>query len=273
MEKLFLRRNEPEEEQERMRNAGKNVWIERVRPRKKISRGPGKRVMPELVTTIRLDHESVVGIILLAGMDEFPDLEQTVLTPHELILGRALRNSKRRREWLGARVALKILLLREGLIPEPRGCEVRKDDHGRPYLHFFLDLEPVKSVDCSLSHKDEYALAAFTASPGIRLGADLEKISPRLTRLRSRFINKGDCLLAPAAEEACSAALWALKEAASKVSGVGLKTGLSSFVCQEKADKICRIILPRGSPLEATYFFLEDHVAAIAWMVGGQKES
>ena len=229
--------------------------------------------MPELVTTIRLDHESVVGIISLAGIEEIPDLEQTFLTPHELILARALRNTKRRREWLGARVALKILLLREGLIPEPRGCEVRKDDHGRPYLHFFLDLEPVKSVDCSLSHKDEYALAAFTASPGIRLGADLEKISPRLVLLRSRFINKGDCLLVPAAEEACSAALWTLKEAASKVAGSGLRTGLHNFVCREKDEKICLITPPQGSSLKATYFLLDDYVAAVAWAAGAQKES
>ena len=145
------------------------------------------------------------------------------------------------------------------------GCEVRKGEHGRPYLHFFLKLESGRSVSCSLSHKDEYALAAFTASAGIRLGVDLEKISPRLARLRSRFINKGDCLLVPAAEEASSAALWALKEAASKVAGSGLRSGLHNFVCREKDEKTCMITPPQGLSLKATYFLLDDYVAAVVW--------
>ena len=232
---------------------------------------PGRGAFPEFDATLRLQYETVAGIIRLSEFDGFKDLEQTFLTPGERSLGLTLRNPMRRREWVGARAALKILLLREGIIREPHGCEIRKGADGRPSLHFPAGQETGRSVDCSLSHKDWYAMAAFTTATDVRLGADLEKISPRLVRLRSHFINEQDSLLASAGEEVGSAVLWAMKEAASKVSGLGLRTGLSNLVCFEKEDRACRIIAPQGPPLEATYFFLEDHVAAVAWAAGDKK--
>jgi phosphopantetheinyl transferase len=230
-----------------------------------MNRDWGRGAVPEFETTLRLDHQTVVGIIRLASLDGLPDLEPTFLTTDEQTAGQTLRNPKRKREWLGVRAALKILLCREGIIREPHGCEIRKGAEGRPYLHFPGRPKPESHVDCSLSHKDEYALAALTTSAGIRLGADLEKISPRLVRLRSQYVNREDHLLAPPGEEVGCAVIWALKEAASKAVGLGLRTGLHNFVCLEKDDRACRIIPPQGPTLDAAYFFLDDSVGAVAW--------
>ncbi len=236
-----------------------------------MNQSPGSGTFPEFDTTLRLQHETLAGIIRLGEFDGLKDLEQTFLTPGERSLCLTLRHPMRRREWVGARAALKILLLREGIIRELYACEIRKGLDGRPSLYFPAGQETGRPVDCSLSHKDRYAMAAFTTAKGVRLGADLEEISPRLVRLRSHFINEQDSLLASPREEVGSAILWAMKEAASKVSGQGLRTGLWNLVCLEKRDKTCRIIAPQGPPLEATYFFLEDHVAAVAWAAGDEK--
>jgi phosphopantetheinyl transferase len=223
--------------------------------------------MLELVTTRRLAHETVVGVISLPEMDGCPGLEETFLTPHEIGLVRAFKDPKRKREWLGARVCLKTLLLKEGLVADPLRCEVGKDERGRPRLLFFSDPGPKLPPDCSLSHKDDYALAALSTEAGIKLGADLERISPRLARLCSRFINNRDRLLPLGGQETRAAALWAMKEAASKAAGEGLKIGLSKLVCMEKETRMCLIRRPQGPAFEAAYVLLKGYVAAVAWAV------
>ena len=221
---------------------------------------------PEFHRVLRLDNGAVLGIVDLSSLDGLDGLEDHFLTPFELSLCRELRNPKRRREWLGARIALKMLLQLEDVVGQPDECEIRKDGNGRPYLCLTENQRNLKSVDCSLSHKGDYALAALTKSTGMAIGADLEKVSPRLSRLRSQFINEKDSLLARLDEDAYHTVIFCLKEAASKSLGLGLRAGLTNLACQEEKNNFCRITRARGGPLEAKYFFLDDHVAAVAWI-------
>ncbi len=231
-----------------------------------MSERSGGDMIPPFHQVLRLDNGVVLGVLDLNRISGLMDLEEHFLTPFELSLFRALRNPNRRREWLGARIALKMLLLLEAIIGCPDECEVRKDGNGRPYLCLPENQQVLKSVDCSLSHKGDYALAALAKSAGIMIGADLEKISPRLSRLRSQFINEKDSLLPTLGEDAHYAVIFAMKEAASKAMGLGLRAGLTGLTCQEEEKYSCRITPALGDSFQGKYYFLNDHVAAIAWM-------
>ena len=56
------------------------------------------------------------------------------LTPSERAEYENLAHPKRRREWLGARVCLKSMLVARDCLGDPAECEVRKDPSGRPHL-------------------------------------------------------------------------------------------------------------------------------------------
>lgn len=84
-------------------------------------------------------------------------------------------------------------------------------------------------LSLSIAHSGRYALAAVAL--GARVGVDTEQVA-RVTRLPDHaFLGPGEraALHAPPQDEERRAALWALKEAAAKLTGQGLRAGLRSI--------------------------------------------
>src|SRR5262249_56244749 len=145
-----------------------------------------------------------------------------VLTAPEQAEYAELRHPMRRREWLGARVGLKLMALRQGRVASVLDCAVLKDPRGRPRLVFAERPTTGVVADCSLSHKGRFVCAATSSAADRRIGVDIEEISPRLQRLTRQFVHANDRLLPSHPEDERLTILWALKEACSKVVGRGL---------------------------------------------------
>lgn len=174
-----------------------------------------------------------VRLFDLTRAGDLEPLAAAYLSAHEAAEYAELRHALRRREWLGARVCLKRMVMRQGLVDDPRQCAVVKDPRGRPRLVFTADTTAGVVHDCSLSHKGRFACAATSGVPGSRIGVDIEEMSPRLRRLAEQFAHERDSLLGSRPTQERLAILWTLKEACSKVVGRGLAMPLRTVSCQE----------------------------------------
>ena len=195
------------------------------------------------------------------------------LTERELAEYVRLTHVTRRKEWLAARVCVKTLLMDRGFIKNPRSCEVAKDDKGRPFIKY-LGKGRHRTVDCSISHKGKYVAAVLTGRKRARVGVDIERVGPKPAKLRGGFTNPADHLMIPESDVRFTA-LWAVKEACSKVVGDGLWMGLSDLVCREKADGLCEVRHPKNRQISVKYLLHDDYVIAIAfaacWGRGEQR--
>lgn len=184
--------------------------------------------------------------VRLLELDRLGDLDMTAavtLTAPEQAEYSELRHPLRRREWLGARVCLKLMAYRQGRVASLLDCAVLKDPRGRPRLVFAERPAIGVVADCSLSHKGRFVCAATSSAAGLRIGVDIEEISPRLRRLTRQFVHASDRLLPSRPEDEGLAILWALKEACSKVVGRGLAMPLGDVRCEEAAPSIHRVTL------------------------------
>ena len=174
-----------------------------------------------------------------------------------------LQQPPRRLEWLCARICLKILLLRRRWIDDPRNCEVLKDPRGRPGLVRLVAGGADVRYTCSLSHKDRFACAAISSTPGRRLGVDIEAFSPRLTRVATAFAHDRDVVLGHRSSDERLAILWTLKEACSKVLGRGLAMSLLDVTCEEVAPGRHRVTTAEGLELRGRHLTYEGYVVAL----------
>jgi len=163
------------------------------------------------------------------------------LTEHEKEIYLSLGCQKRRQEWFSARIGLKKILLEEGVIELPTQCSIEKDPYGRPYIALQETSKTAARIayhDCSISHKGGYSIVAVAMCPRIKIGVDIEAISERLYRLRGAFVNKVDSIESLTVDNAklCTV-LWACKEAASKVIGLGISADFKSLVVKEHGNK------------------------------------
>jgi phosphopantetheinyl transferase len=177
-------------------------------------------------------------------------------------------NARRRREWLGARVCLKLMLLEEGLADDPAAVDVVKDGRQRPRAVLTGRVTAAEAFDCSLSHAGDWAMAALTRVPGLAIGADIEHVSARASALKDRFSGPQDLLLVDQGDDYYYTALWSIKEAASKAVGEGLAAGFREMACREKVRGSCRVSSPRHGSLEAFYLFYGEYAVAVATAAG-----
>ena len=195
------------------------------------------------------------------------------LTKREAAEYARLTHATRRKEWLAARVCAKTLLMEHGFIRTPLSCEIAKDDKGRPFILYKRRVRH-RTVDCSISHKGKYAVAVVTGERGARVGIDIERVGPKPAKLRGGFTNPADHLMIPESDVRFTA-LWAVKEACSKVVGDGLWMGLSDLICREKADGLCEVRHPKNHQISVKYLLHDDYVIAIAfaacWGRGEQR--
>ena len=215
-------------------------------------------------TLLDFDEEGIeVAVLDVTGLLDVEAAAAHFLTADEHADGARLRQPARRLEWLGARICLKTLLVRRGWVDDPRDCEVVKDPRGRPRLARLTATGPDIHYECSLSHKDRFACTAISSAPGLRLGVDIETVSPRLSRIAAAFAHDRDVVLGERSSEERLAILWTLKEACSKVLGRGLAISLLDVTCEEIAPGRHRVTTAEGVELRGRHLAYEGHVVAL----------
>lgn len=127
--------------------------------------------------------------------------------------------TKRRREWLGGRVAVKAALLHlaeaDDFQRQAQQVSILPDVHGRPTISGPAG----QPLALSVSHSGGYAAAM--AVRGISCGIDLQRISAKISSLATRFASPAELdMLARqsglGSEETRLTMLWAVKEAVKK---------------------------------------------------------
>jgi phosphopantetheinyl transferase len=138
-----------------------------------------------------------------------------------------------------------------------------KDPRGRPRLARLVASPTDVRYACSLSHKDRFACAAISSAAGVRLGVDIEAVSPRLTRVAAAFTHDRDVVLGDRSSVERLAILWTLKEACSKVLGRGLAMSLLDVSCEEIAPGSHRVTTAEGVELRGRHLTYEGYVVAL----------
>jgi len=209
------------------------------------------------------DEDLEVCLLDLAGLTDQEATASRFLTSGEREQYAELRHPARRREWLGARVCLKTMLLRRGSVSDPLECEVVKDARGRPGLSFAPGLPANGVHDCSLSHKGRFACACVSRIADSRVGVDIEEVSPRLLRLADAFTGDRDSLRRSHPPTERLTLLWALKEARAKAAGGGIGLALMSVACRETAEGHLRVSTGDGLECRARYFLHDGYAVAV----------
>ena len=160
-------------------------------------------------------------------------------------------HSRKRKEWLAARITLKYLLDKLG----HKYTELQKDVYGQPYL-------VGSSLHLSLAHGSSFALVAV--SEQYPIGVDIQWPYQKLLKVREKFLDDyeiqdgGDDL-----DKLCI--YWCAKEAIYKVQG-GRHLSLKNDIRIEKFTKKRQGIV-WGSvglqPFVVHYNFCDGHV--LAW--------
>ncbi len=175
-------------------------------------------------TRSRLDRDRCLCLALvelptleaLKPADNLPERLALLLSPGEMENFAAFRLEKRRREWLGGRLAAKqALLLLTGGDNDVRTISILPDEHGRPCPTMPLP-PPVPSL--SISHSGAFAVAM--AGQGRNCGIDVQEIVPRIDRLADHIGEPQElALLAEHVADTVTTRLtmlWAAKEAVKK---------------------------------------------------------
>lgn len=174
--------------------------------------------------------------------------------PEDLAECESFTHGRRIEEWLAARIALKTLLVEDGLAESPLHVHIRKNGQGLPHVVIFNpDTGAYARLPCSLSHKGPLVLAAYSRLPGVRVGIDLERRSWRLPYLRRRFISEHDKMLEKDDQVGDCTVLWSFKEAVSKLLGVGMAYGFTNIHCRETSVGTCELRDAGGNHYAGTY--------------------
>lgn len=216
------------------------------------------------LTPLALGEDGVEVSVL--DVTRLADTETTAgrfLTAQELAEYARLRHPLRRREWLGARVCLKSMLLRRGAVSDPIQCAIMKDLRGRPRLSFTPAAAADVVHDCSLSHKGRFACACASGLIDTRVGVDIEEVSPRLLRLAPVFARDRDVLIGSHSPAERLAILWALKEACAKAAGTGLGMRFRDVTCEDTSPGRGRVVTADGLEFRARHLLHEGYAVAL----------
>ncbi len=150
-----------------------------------------------------------------------------VLSRAELRIVRGFAADKRRIDWLAGRIATKRLmswcLAQEGVYLKMPSIEVFNRQDGSPYVRLPTG-EEFARYPFSLSHSKAGGVTAV-AQPGFRIGVDLETIEPREKSFLQTMAHDTEWDLTMETDPAEQTRLWTLKEAVSKLLGLGLSVG------------------------------------------------
>jgi len=185
---------------------------------------------PHPLTIVLLDIRLLEEEIELRGREY---ITMPCLSGREQMKMATFTSEKRKKEWLGGRIAAKhaaATLFKQSpgeqdtVVPFP-ALEVIADENGRPSLTV-KDIRIHADIpDISISHSAAMA-AAMAAGKGL-CGIDIQKVTPRLSKVQERFCRPAEKRLLqasfpwqPEKERAELAKLWAAKEALRKAANI-----------------------------------------------------
>jgi len=175
----------------------------------------------------------------------------------ELRTYRSMQHDRRKRHWLACRALAKHLF-------GPLNAIISYDLHGRPYLDS-------GNRRISLSHAGEYAAVAYSDHP---LGVDIERISDRVERVKSRFLRDDE--MTGISGQYCLEKLyvfWGGKEAVYKLHGkpdTDLRNDIHihpfDYLCTA-GQRITATLTTGGSrePYTLYYEKLENYMVVVAY--------
>lgn len=180
------------------------------------------------VQALDFPEGAVLSLVRLDFLDEYvgaPDPQgpaNPFLTEQERQKFAAFRLLKRRREWLGGRLAAKhAALTMMAQAPDAwQKVQISNDPQGKPFLEALG--HPARACPhISISHSHGLAVAMAAAHP---CGIDVQRLVPTILNIRERFADQGELeVLASApgpqglSETARLTLLWAAKEAVRKM--------------------------------------------------------
>ena len=177
---------------------------------------------------------------------------------------KGLTDSHRAREWVVVRLALKAVMLNDGVADSARHIHIRKNDKGMPHAVVYNpDTGRYARYNCSLSHKGPLVVAAYSLDPRMRVGIDIERRSWRLPYLGRRFISEHDKLMDTGDRIGECTVLWAFKEAATKLLGVGMAYGLCNVQCRENGLGKCELRDAGGTHYSGQYMWFGKYALAV----------
>jgi len=126
----------------------------------------------------------------------------------------------------------------------------------------------------SLAHVEGRAVALV--AEGVDVGIDVERIEPRRPTFESLVLTPGEQQLTPPEgydRDAWLTALWSIKEAAAKATGLGLQGRPKDFEVTERRDTTARVgdrwiafeRLPGAAPTSPSSAAQKEHI--VAWTV------
>jgi phosphopantetheinyl transferase len=216
---------------------------------------------PAIIHFERVGTDGVWGL----GWCEQPQKEiqyAAYLTRRERIQYALLKSEKRKREWLGARIALKKILEDIGLVVSPLDCETVKDGNGCPQMSI-QQRDSSRFLPCSIAHKDGLAAVCVNLSPSAKCGIDIEAVTDKAWKIRKAFMNDADTLGCGARFQRKYSILWACKEAASKALGLGLLIDFKSLTVKGDTERGFTVTAVNENSVKGLYFFLGNFVVAI----------
>ena len=128
-------------------------------------------------------------------------IKSPLLNSAELISAKALKNEKRKKEFLSSRIALKKIFTKE--------LELNYHKSGKPFIK--------ESKHLSISHSSTFLALAYGDE---NIGIDIEKPQNRMVKLIPKILSEIECIefeKKPAMDLACK--LWGAKEAILKYVG------------------------------------------------------
>lgn len=143
----------------------------------------------------------------------------------------ALKSDKRCQDWLLGRWTAKRLLqtMVGGAVPLTN-LVIENDGDGVPTAQLLG-----YDFSLSISHCDGWAFCAAVSRPGIALGADMEKMEPRLPTFASDYFTPAEqeqlAKCRPAHRPTLENAIWSGKEAALKAIHLGLSVDTRAITC------------------------------------------
>ncbi len=211
---------------------------------------------------------------------ELNDLEHSTLAAFKL--------PKRRAQWLTGRLCAKQAVIgycREHLpqlpLPAAHRIHIRNSPSGRPYID--CGRADVNSLDISISHSGEYAIALVASGP---CGVDIQKDSESLLRVRGHFcLEKETDLLQHCLPDLDHGRrltlLWTAKEAAKKTLSLGEMPGFLTLLlshCRLGQDGLIIFSLQQrgresgsaGMPLSILATRFEDYGISLSLPANGR---
>jgi phosphopantetheinyl transferase len=172
-----------------------------------------------------LNGQFSIVLLELNGLDAATVAEY--LTPPEMEHFGRFTHLKRKKEWLGGRIAAKQAAMAMTSSKDDHGAppwlsvEVATEPDGRPFI-LAVDGPEQMLPDISISHSR--GMAAAMATEEGRCGIDIQKVTPAVIRVRERFAGVAELriledLIADWSEATRLSLLWAAKEALKKAIG------------------------------------------------------